>query len=34
MTICQGLVSNFGGLLAVRSALGLCEGGLFPGVTY
>ncbi|KAI9155429.1 MFS transporter prlL [Paramyrothecium foliicola] len=34
MTICMGLVSNFSGLLAARAALGLAEGGLFPGITY
>lgn len=34
MTILLGIVHNFAGLLAVRSALGLAEGGLFPGVTY
>lgn len=34
MTITLGLVHNFAGLLAVRSALGLAEGGLFPGITY
>lgn len=27
-----GLVSNFGGLFAARLFLGLCEGGLFPGL--
>lgn len=30
----MGLVENFAGLLACRMALGLAEGGLFPGVTY
>lgn len=30
----MGLVTNFGGLLAARAALGIAEGGLFPGVTY
>lgn len=34
MTIMLGIVTNFGGLLAVRCALGLAEGGLFPGITY
>ncbi|OAA67477.1 Major facilitator superfamily transporter [Cordyceps fumosorosea ARSEF 2679] len=34
MTIMLGLVKSFGGLLAVRSLLGLAEGGLFPGITY
>ncbi|KAI5819542.1 major facilitator superfamily domain-containing protein [Pyronema omphalodes] len=30
----MGLVTNYGGLLATRMALGLAEGGLFPGVTF
>lgn len=30
----MGLVTNYGGLLAARMALGLAEGGLFPGVTF
>lgn len=30
----MGIVHNFAGLLAARMALGLAEGGLFPGVTY
>lgn len=30
----MGVVKNFGGLLVVRCALGLAEGGLFPGVTF
>ncbi|PQK12203.1 hypothetical protein BB8028_0003g08200 [Beauveria bassiana] len=34
MTIMLGVVQSFGGLLAVRSLLGLAEGGLFPGITY
>lgn len=34
MTIAMGGVKNFGGLLAVRMALGVSEGGLFPGITY
>jgi Major Facilitator Superfamily len=29
----MGLVSSFGGLIAARAALGVAEGGLFPGVT-
>ncbi|CAL3973203.1 hypothetical protein PZA11_005501 [Diplocarpon coronariae] len=33
-TICLGFVSNFHGLLVARIFLGICEGGLFPGVTY
>jgi MFS family permease len=32
--VCMGLVSNYGGLLAARAALGIAEGGLFPGITY
>ncbi|KAF3810463.1 putative transporter [Colletotrichum gloeosporioides] len=30
----MGLVHNYAGLLAARMALGLAEGGLFPGITY
>merc|ERR1712000_501543 len=30
----MGIVTNYGGLLAARAALGIAEGGLFPGVTY
>ena len=30
----MGIVKNFSGLLVVRCALGLAEGGLFPGVTF
>lgn len=30
----MGTVKNFGSLLVVRCALGLAEGGLFPGVTF
>ena len=30
----MGIVHNFRGLLATRMALGLAEGGLFPGITY
>ncbi len=32
--VCMGLVHNYAGLLAARMALGLAEGGLFPGITY
>jgi MFS family permease len=32
--VCMGLVTNYGGLLAARAALGIAEGGLFPGITY
>ncbi|KAL4781220.1 major facilitator superfamily domain-containing protein [Aspergillus varians] len=30
----MGLVHNYPGLLAARAALGIAEGGLFPGVTF
>ncbi|KAI9366978.1 major facilitator superfamily domain-containing protein [Aspergillus egyptiacus] len=30
----MGLVHNYAGLLAARAALGIAEGGLFPGVTF
>jgi len=30
----MGLVTNYAGLLAARMALGVAEGGLFPGVTF
>ena len=33
-TTLMGTVHSFGGLLAVRAALGIAEGGLFPGITY
>ncbi|TVY16389.1 putative transporter protein [Lachnellula arida] len=32
--ICMGFVRSYSGLLVARSFLGLCEGGLFPGVSY
>ena len=32
MTLLTGFVHNFGGLVAIRMALGLCEGGLLPGM--
>jgi MFS family permease len=32
-TILMGLSHNYGGLMAARSALGLAEGGIFPGVS-
>ena len=32
--ILMGLVHNFAGLLAARAALGIAEGGLFPGITF
>jgi MFS family permease len=34
MCIAMGFVKNYGGLMAVRAALGLAEGGLFPGITF
>ena len=30
----MGLCTNYGGLLAGRAALGLAEGGLFPGINF
>lgn len=33
-TTLMGVVHNFTGLLLVRMALGISEGGLFPGITY
>jgi MFS family permease len=33
-TTLMGLVTNFQGLLVARMALGIAEGGLFPGVTF
>jgi hypothetical protein len=29
-----GLVKNYPGLMAARAALGIAEGGLFPGVSF
>ncbi|KAI4246535.1 MAG: hypothetical protein L6R40_001898 [Gallowayella cf. fulva] len=34
VTICQGLVQNYSGLLATRFFLGLAESGMFPGSFY
>lgn len=34
VTICQGLVTNYSGLLATRFFLGLAETGMFPGSFY
>ncbi|MBE7180480.1 MAG: hypothetical protein INR71_04580 [Terriglobus roseus] len=34
MCVVMGLVHNYAGLMAVRAALGLAEGGLFPGITF
>lgn len=33
VTTLTGIVKDYGGLLAVRSILGLTEGGLLPGMT-
>ncbi|KAL2262658.1 hypothetical protein VTK26DRAFT_583 [Humicola hyalothermophila] len=33
-TTLMGIVHNYPGLMACRAALGLAEGGLFPGITY
>ena len=32
VTTLSGLVQNYSGLLAIRFFLGLCEGGLLPGI--
>lgn len=32
VTTLSGLVDNFGGLVVIRLMLGLCEGGLLPGI--
>ncbi|CAL1700967.1 unnamed protein product [Somion occarium] len=32
VTTLSGLVQNFSGLVAIRFSLGLCEGGLLPGI--
>lgn len=34
LSIIMGIVKNFPGLLVARAALGLAEGGLFPGIAY
>ena len=34
VTVCQGLVQNYSGLLAVRFFLGIAEAGMFPGCFY
>ncbi|KAH8780044.1 putative nicotinamide mononucleotide transmembrane transporter protein [Diaporthe sp. PMI_573] len=33
-TTLMGIVHNYAGLMSARAALGLAEGGLFPGITY
>jgi MFS family permease len=33
-TTLMGIVKNYPGLMVCRSALGIAEGGLFPGITY
>lgn len=32
--VLMGLVQNYAGLMAARSALGVAEGGLFPGIAF
>ncbi|KAI0053623.1 MFS transporter [Auriscalpium vulgare] len=32
VTTLSGLIQNFGGLVAIRMVLGLCEGGILPGI--
>lgn len=32
VTTLSGLIQNFGGLTAIRLMLGLCEGGILPGI--
>ena len=32
VTTLSGLVQNYGGLVAIRLMLGLCEGGVLPGM--
>lgn len=32
VTTLSGLVQNFGGLVAIRLVLGMCEGGVLPGM--
>jgi hypothetical protein len=34
MCCVMGTVKDYTGLLVVRAALGLAEGGLFPGITF
>ena len=34
VTICQGLVQNYGGLITTRFFLGVFESGMFPGSFY
>jgi len=34
ITIAQGLVKNYSGLLAARFFLGVAEAGIFPGCIY
>jgi MFS family permease len=34
VSICQGLVNNYGGLLTTRFFLGVAEAGMFPGCFY
>jgi hypothetical protein len=34
ITMCLGFVRNFAGFVAVRSILGIAEGGLLPGMVH
>ena len=34
VTTLMGLCTNYTGLLCARAALGLAEGGLFPGINF
>lgn len=34
VSICQGLVHDYGGLLTTRFFLGVAETGMFPGLSY
>lgn len=34
VTVFLGLVKNFTGLLVLRCALGIAEGGMLPGLVY
>lgn len=34
VSVCQGLVQNYSGLLATRFFLGMFETGMFPGCFY
>ena len=32
VTVLTSLAQNYGGLIAIRLAIGLCEGGILPGM--